>query len=108
MTGEFTSQPDHDRTPQNAVLDATSFLFGTNAQFIEGLYAQYLADHASVDGTWRARGDATHTLGRDRQYHREEGLIAVILCADTGRGKPRRFPVVDGSTDTFCQQGLRW
>ena len=37
----------------NAVLEATSFLSGNNAAFIEGLYEQYLADPNSVDGTWR-------------------------------------------------------
>src|SRR4051794_38211017 len=44
-----------NRAPtSNAVLEATSFLSGSNAAFIEGLYEQFLADPASVDGTWRA------------------------------------------------------
>jgi 2-oxoglutarate dehydrogenase E1 component len=38
----------------NAVLEATSFLSGNNAAFIEPLYEQFRADPASVDGTWRA------------------------------------------------------
>ncbi len=37
----------------NAVLEATSFLSGNNAAFIEALYKQFLSDPASVDGTWR-------------------------------------------------------
>ena len=37
----------------NAVLQATSFLSGNNAAFIEALYEQFLSDPASVDGTWR-------------------------------------------------------
>jgi 2-oxoglutarate dehydrogenase E1 component len=37
----------------NAVLEATSFLSGNNAAFIEALYEQFLNDPASVDGTWR-------------------------------------------------------
>src|SRR5262249_35417861 len=46
-------------TPQpkersNDVLEQTSFLYGANAAFVEGLYAQYLADPNSVDETWRS------------------------------------------------------
>jgi 2-oxoglutarate dehydrogenase E1 component len=37
----------------NAVLEATSFLGGNSASFMEALYGQFLADPASVDGTWR-------------------------------------------------------
>ena len=36
----------------------TSYLFGSNAPFIEELYDAYLADPASVDGTWRQYFDA--------------------------------------------------
>src|SRR5436305_14459216 len=44
-----------NRSPSsNAVLEGTSFLSGSNAGFIEGLYEQYLANRDSVDGTWRA------------------------------------------------------
>jgi len=38
----------------NDVLDATSFLYGTNAAFIEALYAKFLEDPESVDESWRA------------------------------------------------------
>ena len=34
-------------------LDDTAFLFGPNSGFIEGLYARYLRDPASVDASWR-------------------------------------------------------
>ena len=37
----------------NDILDATSFLSGTNAAFIEGLYAQYLANPDSLEAGWR-------------------------------------------------------
>ena len=42
----------------NAVLEATSFLSGSNAAFIEGLYEKFLADPASVDGAWRTMFEA--------------------------------------------------
>ncbi|MFO0480979.1 MAG: 2-oxoglutarate dehydrogenase E1 component [bacterium] len=41
----------------------TSYLFGSNAPFIEELYDAYLADPASVDGTWRQYFDALQRSG---------------------------------------------
>ncbi len=38
----------------NEVLEQTSFLYGTNAPFIEELYAKYLADPTSVDTSWQS------------------------------------------------------
>jgi 2-oxoglutarate dehydrogenase E1 component len=40
------------------VLESTSFLYGSNAAFVEGLYAQYLSNPDAIDGTWRAFFDA--------------------------------------------------
>ncbi len=37
----------------NDILEATSFLSGTNALFVERLYEQYLADPNAVDQSWR-------------------------------------------------------
>ncbi len=34
--------------------EATSFLSGTNATFVESLYAQYLENPDAVDQSWRA------------------------------------------------------
>ncbi len=47
----------------NAALDATSFLFGANAQFIEQLYARYLGDPTSVDSSWRDLFDQLNEKG---------------------------------------------
>ena len=38
-------------------LQGTSYLFGSNAPFIEELYESYLADPASVDERWRVYFD---------------------------------------------------
>ncbi len=38
---------------QNSVLEATSFLYGTNAPFIEALEAKYQKNPGSVEGDWR-------------------------------------------------------
>jgi 2-oxoglutarate dehydrogenase E1 component len=63
MTAESGSPKAPRRGPQNDVLEATSFLFGANAGFIESLYARYLKDPSSVDGTWRAFFDALGDKG---------------------------------------------
>src|SRR3984893_17923244 len=81
----MTAESKENRTPKgtspNEVLDATSFLFGTNAAFIEGLYAQYLSDPNSVEGTCRAffaalgdRGLSPTHLGRGPSWRRDSKL----------------------------------
>src|SRR4249920_1158682 len=42
------------RQDANAIFARTSFLYGGNAAYIEGLYAKYEADPAAVDAEWRA------------------------------------------------------
>jgi 2-oxoglutarate dehydrogenase E1 component len=42
------------RQEQNKAFLSTSFLYGTNAGYIEELFARYKADPQSVDETWRA------------------------------------------------------
>src|SRR3954470_18032445 len=54
MTAESASRVPASGSSPNDVLEATSFLFGTNAGFVEALYEQYRKDPQSVDGTWRA------------------------------------------------------
>jgi 2-oxoglutarate dehydrogenase E1 component len=41
------------RSAPNSVLEETSFLFGTNAAYVEDLYAQYLANPDTVDASWQ-------------------------------------------------------
>jgi 2-oxoglutarate dehydrogenase E1 component len=52
----MTSQTSSERLNRasNAILQETSFLAGTNAAFIEALYAQYLASPDTVDPSWAA------------------------------------------------------
>ena len=38
----------------NQVFAETSFLYGSNASFIEALHEKWAADPASVSGEWRA------------------------------------------------------
>jgi 2-oxoglutarate dehydrogenase E1 component len=53
MTIDSGSERGPRKGTTNDVLEATSFLFGSNAGFIEDLYAQFLKDPSLVDGTWR-------------------------------------------------------
>jgi 2-oxoglutarate dehydrogenase E1 component len=78
MTAESGSRSLKGGSSPNDVLDATSFLFGTNARFVESLYAQYLNDPHGVDGTWRAffealgdRGLNPAQLGRGPSWRRD-------------------------------------
>src|SRR6185437_16793761 len=72
------SRSDRLNRASNEILDATSFLSGTNAAFIESLYAQYLADPASVDPDWRSyfaelgeQGLTPTQLGRGPAWQRD-------------------------------------
>jgi len=73
------SSPDRLNRASNDILEATTFLQGTNAAFIEAMYAQYQENPDAVDPTWHAyfaslgeQGlDATQ-LGRGPKWHRDE------------------------------------
>jgi 2-oxoglutarate dehydrogenase E1 component len=97
MTAESKKNRSPKGTSPNEVLDATSFLFGTNAGFIEGLYAQYLSDPSSVDGAWRAFFDALGEKGlspsqlgrgpswrRDAKLQLQGGELVSALTGDWG------------------------
>src|ERR1700734_3186084 len=77
----MTEQSPSDRVNRasNDIFEATSFLSGTNAQFLEALYAQYLANPASVDPEWQAYfaslGEQSLTptqLGRGPAWQRDQ------------------------------------
>ena len=85
----------------NDILDATSFLSGTNAAFLEGLYAQYLANPDSLDEGWRTYfaelGEAGLTptqLGRGPAWQRDHKTalpqddITLALSGQTPAAKP--------------------
>src|ERR1700743_1620687 len=77
----MTEQSPADRINRasNDIFDATSFLSGTNAAFLEGLYDQYLANPASVDPEWQAyvaglgeQGLTPTQLGRGPAWRRDQ------------------------------------
>src|ERR1700761_8350160 len=82
----------------NDLLEATSFLSGTNAQFVESLYAQYLENPDSVDASWRAYFSGLGqtqldpaALGRGPEWHRDQKPLLAngdLVDALTGQGRP--------------------
>src|SRR5215510_612889 len=95
MTVESRPNRQPRKSSPNEVLEATSFLFGTNAPFIERLYARYLTNPGSVDGTWRAFFDALGDKGlnptqlgrgpswrRDAKLALEDGELIRALTGD--------------------------
>ncbi len=122
MTVESRSNRQPRKSSPNEVLEATSFLFGTNAPFIEGLYAQYLTNPGSVDGTWRAFFDALGDkgltppqLGRGPSWQHdtkpvlEDGELVRALTGDWGaRERPAgAATAVPGDGHAAAQASIR-
>ena len=88
MTSQST--PDRLNRASNAVLQATSFLYGGNARFVEALYAQYLKSPDSVDPSWRSwfaglgEPDA-RTPRADSALPAPSGADAELIGALTGQ-----------------------
>ncbi len=66
-------------------LERTSFLYGSNAAFIEDLYARYLQDPEAVDPTWRSYFDE---LGAENRQLFER--MRAALRNESGSGMWRR------------------
>ena len=54
MAEQNNANPSENEPLPREVLEATSFLYGGNAAFIEDLYARYVDDPTSVDDSWRS------------------------------------------------------
>ncbi len=105
----MTEQSPADRIHRasNEIFDATSFLSGTNAAFLEGLYAQYLANPGSVDAEWQAyfaglgeQGLSATQLGRGPAWKRDSkpGIPGdEITGALTGQTAPLPKPAKPGA-----------
>ena len=76
----MTEQSPSDRLNRasNDIFEATSFLNGTNAAFIEQMYAAWIADPASVDAGWQS-------------YFSQQGDPG-LSPAQLGRGPSRQDP----------------
>ncbi|MGQ0741862.1 MAG: 2-oxoglutarate dehydrogenase E1 component [Alphaproteobacteria bacterium] len=81
-----TKVRDNNGTHLKAVLDATAFLSGGSAAFIESLYRRYLDNPGSIGGEWREFFDA---LG-------ERNLTPVQLGRGPAWRRDAKLPVEDG------------
>jgi 2-oxoglutarate dehydrogenase E1 component len=115
----MTSQSPSDKIARtsNEVFDATSFLYGSNAQFIESLYAQYLENPDAVDPSWRAyfsdlgQNNLNPTqLGRGPDWRRdakprfENGELVSAL---TGQWPARKTEANERDLRAASQESIR-
>src|ERR1700744_543931 len=103
------SPADKLNRASNEIFEATSFLNGTNAAYVEQMYAAWQADPNSVDASWQAyfaqtgeQGLSPTQLGRGPAWKRDakpqipaSDLIAALTGQDPpaapakpGKGKP--------------------
>jgi 2-oxoglutarate dehydrogenase E1 component len=111
------SSPDRIARPSNEILEATSFLYGTNAHFIEALYAQYLENPDSVEPSWRAwftelgeRGLNPTQLGRGPAWRRDARPAhesSELVSALTGQWAPKKGVVSQAEIRSSAQQSIR-
>ncbi len=102
----MTEQSPSDRLNRasNEIFEATSFLNGTNAAFVEQMYAAWLANPASVDESWQAyfsqlgdQGLTPTQLGRGPEWKRDrrpDVPASDLIAALTGLALLALVPVV--------------
>jgi len=99
-------------------MESTSFLFGTNAAFVEALYAQYLENPDTVDPDWQAffaelgeRNLAPAQLGRGPSWRRDaraETANSELLGALTGQWpRDARGPIDETALRAAAQESIR-
>jgi 2-oxoglutarate dehydrogenase E1 component len=113
----MTDQNSPLRRASNEVMEATSFLFGTNAAFIESLYAQYLENPDAVDESWRtyfAELGQQHLsptqLGRGPEWRRDEKpelANGEIVGALTGQWPERKSEANTRDLRAASQESIR-
>src|SRR5258708_18258450 len=113
----MTSQPTQGNRSSNELFDATSFLAGANAAFIESLYAQYLENPDAVDPSWRGyfadlgqRGLPPAQLGRGPEWKRDQPLPledGEIVGALTGLWPERKVEASVRDLRGAAQESIR-
>src|SRR5471032_1938281 len=111
MTEQSTS--DRLNRASNEIFEATSFLNGTNAAYVEQLYAAWLANPNSVDEGWQSyfsqtgeQGLSPTQLGRGPAWKRDacpDFASGDLIAALTGQepppslkdGAPGKGPKID-------------
>jgi len=115
----MTSQTPPDRLSRssNDLLEATSFLSGTNAAFVESLYAQYLENPDAVDESWRiyfaSLGQsalAPAQVGRGPEWRRDskpQFENGELVGALTGQWPARKGATSEKDLRLAAQESIR-
>ena len=92
------SSPDKLNRASNEIFEATSFLNGTNAAYVEQMYAAWQADPNSVDTSWQdyfsqtgEQGLSPTQLGRGPAWRRDakpQIPASDLIAALTGQDPP--------------------
>ena len=116
----MTDQSRSNLTPadNSALLEQSSFLFGSNAAFLEALYARYQENPEAVEESWRSffaeldeKGLKPAQLGRGPAWRRDAGLRlenGELVGALTGQwqAKPDR-KASDQDARAAAQESVR-
>src|ERR1700759_742039 len=115
MTDQSSSNRLSGRS--NDGLQAPSFLSGTNAAFVESLYAQYLENPDTVDESWRAYFSSLGQtaldpaqVGRGPEWRRDkrpEHANGEIVGALTGQWPAKKGAVSDADLHKVAQDSIR-
>jgi 2-oxoglutarate dehydrogenase E1 component len=103
------------RRAANEILEATSFLYGGNAQFIEALYAKFLKDPASVDESWRSwfeglgeRGQAASAPSwAPKTKHQTDELTDALSGAPAAAAKSGSTAVSESDLHEAAHKSIR-
>ena len=111
------SAPARLQRSSNELLEATSFLSGTNAQFVESLYAQYLENPDAVDPSWRAYFSGLGQtalnpaqLGRGPEWRRDkkpQWENGDLVGALTGQWPARKGVASEADLHKAAQDSIR-
>src|SRR6202012_2921228 len=111
------SSPARALRSSNDLLEATSFLSGTNAAFVESLYAQYLENPDAVEPSWRAYFSslgqtalAPAQVGRGPEWRRDKKpdyANGDLVGALTGQWPARKGEASQADLHKAAQDSIR-
>jgi 2-oxoglutarate dehydrogenase E1 component len=108
------SPPNAVNGASNDLLEATSFLSAANAEFIEQLHAQWLADPESIEPSWRQWFGELGSKGISPAQERQSqfraplsGVDAELLGALTGLWPPRKSDISTADARSAAKDSVR-
>jgi len=108
------SRPHAFNRASNDLLEATSFLSGANAGFVEQLYAQWLEDPQSLEPSWQqwfaelGIEDVSQARGQQSPFKApSSGQDAELLGALTGLWPPRKSDLSAADARSAAKDSVR-